>query len=124
MWMMKIEVKDENETTFATMVKCEENPTMEVVEDMNANIVNVEFYVELAFLEEWLAKPKYDGDESGYGKFVITAAKEEPDKEETIRVVEAIMTVEEEMKENEDVFDLTEVDKNVKSTITEVQEDA
>jgi hypothetical protein len=32
--------------------------------------------------------------------------------------------VEEEMKENKDVFDLTEVDKNVKSTVVEVQEDA
>jgi hypothetical protein len=37
---------------------------------MNEAAVNVEFYydVELEFLGEWLVKPKYDGDESGYGK--------------------------------------------------------
>jgi hypothetical protein len=29
----KIEVEDENETTFATIEKCEENLAMEVVED-------------------------------------------------------------------------------------------
>jgi hypothetical protein len=32
--------------------------------------VNVEFYIELAFLKEWLAKPKY---ESQYGKDTIIA---------------------------------------------------
>jgi hypothetical protein len=97
---------------------------MEVVEDINEATVNDEFYVELAFLEEWLANPKYDRDEIGYGKFFITAAEEEPNKNETIEVVKVIATMKEEMKENKDVFELTEVDINVKSIVVEVQTDA
>jgi hypothetical protein len=86
----EIEVEDENETTFAAVEKCEENLAMEVVEDINEATVNVEFYVELAFLEEWLAKPKYDGDESGYGKVVITAAEEEPIKRKPSKLLKVI----------------------------------
>jgi hypothetical protein len=97
----EIEVEDENETTFKVVEKYEENITMKLVEDINKDIVNVEVYLELTFLEEWLANPKY---ESEYGKFSIIAEEEEPNKEETIEVVEGIAAMEEEMKENKDVF--------------------
>jgi len=57
----EIEFEDENETTFVALEKCEENLAMEVVEDINEATMNVEFYVELEFLEELIANPKYDG---------------------------------------------------------------
>jgi hypothetical protein len=43
-----------------------------------------------------LANPKYDGDESGYGKVSITVVEEGTKKmKATMRVVEVIMEVEE-----------------------------
>jgi hypothetical protein len=73
--------------------------------------MNVEFdyEVELAFLEEWLANPKYDKDETGYGKYAV----EEGTKQikEIIRVVEDFATVEEKMEENENV--VIEVNRDV-----------
>jgi len=59
----EINVEDENETTISLVPKCEENLAMEVVEGMNEEIVNVEFYDELTFLEDMVLNPKYDGDE-------------------------------------------------------------
>jgi hypothetical protein len=47
-----IKVEDEDETTFASLAKCEENLALEVFEYINEAIVNVEFNVELTFLEE------------------------------------------------------------------------
>jgi hypothetical protein len=38
--------------------KCKRNLVIKVVEYLDEDIVTVEFYVELAFLEEWLANPK------------------------------------------------------------------
>jgi hypothetical protein len=38
----------------------------------------------------------------------------------TIRVVEAVVTMKDEIKRKNDVFDLTNVEKNVQSTIFEV----
>jgi hypothetical protein len=58
---------------------------------MDEDIVNVEFYVEIAFLEEWLANPKY---ESEYGKDTIIAAEETMKK--TIEVVEVVAALKEE----------------------------
>jgi hypothetical protein len=106
----EIEVEEENETTFTT--KCQEN-----LVPMN---VEFDYEAELTFLEEWLANPKYDKDETGYGKDAV----EEGTKQikEIIRVVEAFATVEEKMEENENV--VTEVNRDVQLAVAEVQEDA
>jgi hypothetical protein len=93
------EVDDENETSFTIVNKCKENQGMEIVEDMNEATMNIVFYGKLVFLEECITKPKYDGDEGGYGKTTITATGEGIEKmKETIKVVDVIVTVEEERK--------------------------
>jgi hypothetical protein len=46
----EVKVEYENEATFGVVLKCEDNLEMEVIEDMNEDIVNVEFYDELAFV--------------------------------------------------------------------------
>jgi hypothetical protein len=114
----EIKFEDENEISFATVEKCEKNLALEAI---NENIVNVEFHVELTFIEEWLANPKY---ESEYGKDIIIASKEGTKKmKETIGGVEVIVTLEEEMKENEYVLDLTKFDISVQLVVVEVQEE-
>jgi len=114
----EIEFEDENEISFATVEKCEKNLALE---DINENTVNIEFHVELTFIEEWIANPKY---ESEYGKDVTISSKEGTKKmKETIGGVEVIVTLEEEMKENEYVIDLTKFDISSQLVVVEVQKE-
>jgi len=40
---IEIEFQDENEIVFAMVAKCEENLTMEVVDNMNETTMNIDF---------------------------------------------------------------------------------
>jgi len=66
-------------------------------------LVKVKFYYEgnLAFLKDLLSNPKYDKYESGFGKFTITILEK---MKETIRVIEVIATIEEDMKKMKILF--------------------
>lgn len=79
-----IELEYEIGTTFAT--------TSKVIEDKNEVTKNIKFDYEakLTFIGDQLVNPKYEEDESWYGKVVI---------------------VEKQMKEKEDVFDVTKIEK-------------
>jgi hypothetical protein len=70
----EIKCEGESEISFITVEKCEKNLAIKTIEDMDEDTMNVEFYVELTFLEEWIANPKY---ESEYGKYTTIVAEEE-----------------------------------------------
>jgi len=92
----EIKGEGESENAFTTLAKCKTNLAINTIEDMDSNIVNIEFYAELAFLEEWLAKPKY---ESEYGNDASTVAEEIMGKiKKTIGGVEPNAPLEKKMK--------------------------
>jgi hypothetical protein len=105
----EIKCEGESEISFAILAKCEKNLAIKTIEDMDEDTMNVEFYVELAFLEEWIAKPKY---ESEYGKYTTIVAKEGSEKmKPTIEGVKVVL-------------DLTDFDKSVKLAVSKVKADA
>lgn len=94
----------------------------------NNLIGKVEFHYEikLTCIEEWHENPKYDEDENVYGKILITKKLEGiEDIQPTMKVVEAIIIVEWEVEENEDIiFYLSQVDRKVQLAVVDLQENA